>query len=135
MNYNIIYGLIGVGIFYSIYAAVIWPCIALVVDERMTGLAYGLTNSFQSIILSILPLILGKINVATKEYKHGYFWSQIVLAGIVLGGMAVTMIVYIQDIRNGGKLNNPGTERETPQEENLRIRRKFIGFSKIVGET
>jgi len=111
-SYTILWGLVGVGIFYSIYAAVIWPCIALVIEEKLTGLGYGFTNSSQSLIMIIVPLILGKINVSTADFKGGYFWSQIFLAGIVIAGTLVTIFVYLEDMKHGGRLNNPGTERE-----------------------
>jgi len=118
VNYDIIFGLIGIGIFYSIYAAVVWPCVALVVDEKLTGVAYGFTASVQSLILTFLPLILGDINVETKNYKHGYFWSQICIAGIVLAGLFLTIAVYFEDtLKNGGRLNKPGTERENSDHE------------------
>jgi len=122
ISYDIIWGLVGVGIFYSIYAAVIWPCIALVVDEKLTGLGYGFTNSSQSLIMIFVPLILGHINVDTKEYKEGYFWSQMCIAGIVIVGIAVTFLVYFEDLRNGGRLNRPGTEREKERSKSMRAK-------------
>jgi len=116
VNYDIIFGLIGIGVFYSIYAAVIWPCIALVVDEKLTGIAYGFTASIQSLILTFLPLILGDINVLTKDEKHGYFWSQMCLAGIVVAGLMLTIIVYFEDkLKNGARLDRPGTDRENSE--------------------
>jgi MFS family permease len=118
VNYDIIFGLIGIGVFYSIYAAVIWPCIALVVDEKLTGIAYGFTASIQSLILTFLPLVLGDINVLTKGEKHGYFWSQICLAGIVVAGLMLTIIVYFEDkLKNGARLDRPGTDRESTEND------------------
>lgn len=38
-------GLIFLGLFYSLYAAVLWPCIPLVVPSKIVGSAFGIVNS------------------------------------------------------------------------------------------
>ncbi len=45
-NYLIpIIGQTVLGVFYSFYAAVLWPCVPMTVPERAVGTAFGVTNS------------------------------------------------------------------------------------------
>ena len=111
-NYDVIIGLIGIGIFYSTYSAVLWPSLALVVKKEFTGLAFGIGNSVQSITGVIFPLAFAYVHDKTKDYKHGYFWSEIVAAACVILGLFVLAIIVISDKRNGGRLQRAGTERE-----------------------
>lgn len=111
-NYGMLAVLLGIGLFYSTYAAIFWPCIPLVVKEKAVGTAYGIVSALQNLMLTIIPIALGAIHDSTESNKHGYFWTEITLAGVVLCGILVTTWIYIEDIRKGGKLNRPGTARE-----------------------
>ena len=53
--------LVGQGLAYCGFAAVIWPSVALVVDPRLVGLAYGTAFSIQNIGLASFPLIIASI--------------------------------------------------------------------------
>ena len=112
-NYGIAWTLIGVGLFFANYTAVFWPCIALVTKKNMVGFAYGIAYSFENLLLSAVPILLGSIHDQTLSYKSGYFWTEIVLASLMLCGIFVTILVYLEDRRRGGKLNSPGTERDS----------------------
>jgi len=111
-DYKIIWGLVGIGFFYAAYSAVIWPCIALVVKKDLTGLAYGLTNSFQSVTTTIMPMVFAYVHDETKDYKFGYFWMEIVAVGAVALALIVIAAIYFLDHKNGGRLEKPGTQRE-----------------------
>lgn len=111
-NYGMVAILVGIGLFYSTYAAIFWPCVPLVVQENITGTAYGIISSVQNLMLSVLPLILGAIQKNTAEIHGGYFWTEILLVALVGCGIALTAWMYFEDMKKGGKLNRPGTERE-----------------------
>jgi len=125
-NYAMIAVLLGVGLFYATYAAIFWPCISLVVKEHMTGTAYGVVCSLQNLMLAIIPLVIGAIAKKTKQFHAGYFWTEILLAGITATGIVITTWMYFLDIKTGGVLNNPGTSRAKSSAK----RSKMSSFSK-----
>lgn len=47
------------GIMYSMFAACLWPSIAVVVPMRYQGSAYGLSFALQNLGLAAFPLIIG----------------------------------------------------------------------------
>jgi len=116
-NYYMVVGLLGVGLFYSVYAAVFWPCIPLVVGQKLMGVGYGLAFSAENLMLALLPLALGAIHDSTIETRQGYFWTQITLAGVVAIAVVISVWVYIQDKSKGGILDKPSVEAEAEVEE------------------
>jgi len=120
-DYNVIGMLIGLGIFYSGFAAVFWPCVALVVKPKLTGIAYGVCLVFQNIVLMIGPIALGKIHDITEEVKEGYFWTQITLAGVMVMAIIVAFFTYFYDMKGNKVLNTPSKDKpvESDQESLL----------------
>lgn len=49
--------LLGVG--YSIYAAALWPSIALVIEPQYHGTAYGVATAIQNLGLAAAPMVIG----------------------------------------------------------------------------
>ncbi len=107
MNYGMIGVLVGIGLFYASYAAVFWPCVALVVKRIVIGTSYGIITSFQNLVLTGLPFAVAAVQSATEDYKGGYFWTEIMLAGIVGAGVLITFWMYVEDIRKTKVLNKP----------------------------
>ena len=102
--------LVGQGIAYSFYAAVIWPSVPLTVEKKYTGTAFGVITSVQNIGLSIFPLIIAFIYSASGNryipYVELFFMS---CAGV---GVIIGSILNRLDRRYGGKLNGiAGDER------------------------
>jgi len=120
-NYAIAICLFGVGLFYATYAAVFWPCIAIVVGQKLMGIGYGIAFSAENLMLAFLPLALGKIHDQTLDNSLGYFWTEITLAGIVAAAVVLNIWIYIDDMRNGGKLDKP-----VPPEETEALRSKAV---------
>jgi len=114
-NYAIAVCLLGVGLFYATYAAVFWPCIAIVVGQKLMGIGYGIAFSFENLMLAVLPLALGKIHDNTLDTSSGYFWTEIALAVIVAAAVALNIWIYILDKMTGGKLDKPSTDEETEE--------------------
>ena len=103
--YGVIFALLGVGLFYSIYVAVLWPSIPIVVGQRLMSLAYGLIFSVNNLVLAFVPLLLGSIHDKTQHYKSGYFWTEILLALLVAVGIVNTVWIRIEDKKKGEKLD------------------------------
>lgn len=59
------------GIAFSLVPAVLWPSVALVVEEQKLGTAYGLMTMIQNIGLSGFNLIIGYANDSTHGYNAG----------------------------------------------------------------
>lgn len=53
--------MVGQGLAYACFAAVIWPSVALIVESRVVGLAYGVIVSIQNFGLAVFPLIIASI--------------------------------------------------------------------------
>lgn len=59
--------LVGQGLAYAGFAAVLWPSIPLVVEQRLIGLGYGVVTSVQNGGLAAFPLIISGI-ATTKVF-------------------------------------------------------------------
>lgn len=49
--------LVGQGLAYTGFAAVLWPAIPLVVEDRFTGLAFGIATSLLNLGCAVFPLV------------------------------------------------------------------------------
>ena len=100
--------LLGQGVAYALFSAVIWPSVAMVVEKKMTGTAYGIILSMQNTGLALFPLLVATI------YKHS---NQKYLPNVELlfvccaaVGSIAGMLLFILDRRNGKKLNSVGAQ-------------------------
>lgn len=104
-NSNIvILPLILIGLFYAIYATMLFPCIALSVKKKTVGTAFGLNNSIENLNLSIAPLIFGLIHDNTTNKREGYFWAVMFLIVQAFLGLFTSVAVYAYDFIKNGKL-------------------------------
>jgi len=60
--------LVLLGIGYTLFATVIWPCIPIVVNKLYVSLAFGVTSSVVNLVLVIFPMIVAKIHERTHMY-------------------------------------------------------------------
>ena len=103
-NYMALLPLALIGIFYATYAAVFWPCVPLVVEEKTVGTAFGVITAFQNGMLALNPLMLGVIQSHTQSRKHGYYWSEIALGGLGVIGLLNSIWIYFNDKMTGNAL-------------------------------
>ena len=59
------------GISFSLIPAVMWPSVALIVDQNKLGTAYGLMTMIQNIGLTGTNLLIGYVNDTTHTYTVG----------------------------------------------------------------
>lgn len=79
--------LVGQGIAYSLFAAVLWPSVPLIIEEKLIGLAYGICFSIQNIGLSCLPLIIAAIYIDSgSHYIPNVEYFIVLLALLALVG-------------------------------------------------
>ena len=80
--------LVGQGLAYAGFAAVIWPSVPLVVPGRLVGLAYGVAFSIQNAGLASFPLIIAAI-YADNNDKYipsvEVFFVIVALVGVLVG--------------------------------------------------
>jgi MFS family permease len=110
--------LVGQGLAYSAFAAVIWPSVALIVPESLVGLAYGVVVSIQNIGLAAFPLVIATI-YQDSDNKYipdcEVFFITLAWLGVLIG---LYMNFYDFFVLNS-KLNIPG-RHESQHDELLR---------------
>lgn len=94
------------GIFYSFYSAVLWPCVALVCDPKVVGTAFGIITSIQNIGLAVGPLIVGAI-VENTERKSGYFYMSIFFIIVSCLCVLINITLFFYDRNNRDILSKP----------------------------
>ena len=103
--------MVGQGIAYSLYAAVLWPSVPLAVPKKYTGTAFGVITSIQNIGLALFPLIIAAIyNSSGQRYIPNveFFFMACAAAGIVVG-----IVMNRLDKHHGNKLNGASSDDMT----------------------
>ena len=113
------YGVISytlVGLSYSFYAAVAWPCIPYLVPSNTIGTAIGINHCFQALGIFSGSFLVGVISVNNKEEDEAvnYFWVCAFLGGAALLATLCGIGLLIYDIWQGGVLMsiNPRKTKE-----------------------
>lgn len=97
--------LIGQGLAYSGFAAVLWPSVPLVVDQRFVGLAFGVVTSIQNGGLAIFPLMVSAIyEHSDHEYIPNVEFFFVSLAAL---GLLIGIYLNVYDYYNGSIFNSP----------------------------
>jgi len=104
-NYNVVFGFIGLGIFYATFATNCWPCIPLIVEPRTLGTACGLMSCLINMGITINMGVLGVVHDHTLSTHNGYFWTQIVHCTLVLGAFTAVTLAYLEDKKKDGPLH------------------------------
>ena len=87
------------GIFISIYGAVFWPSVALVVDRKYIGLAIGVIYSSMNFFMIFIPIGIGKI-----LDNFDYYWVNIFLIFLASISLSVGFIIKRFDENTGRRL-------------------------------
>ncbi|KAL9188886.1 hypothetical protein ACHAXT_011376 [Thalassiosira profunda] len=117
--------MVGQGIAYSLYAAVLWPSVPLTVPKQYTGTAFGVITSIQNIGLALFPLMIAAIyNASGGRYIPNveYFFMSCAAAGVVVG-----IFLNRLDRRYGNKLNGDATEKAALDSVREEGARDFMG--------
>lgn len=61
--------LVLIGFSYALYAACVWPLIAVIMPSRLHGTAYGISFSMQNCGLALTPLLVGFITDVTNDWR------------------------------------------------------------------
>lgn len=95
--------LVGQGLAYTGFVSVLWPAVPLVVQERETGLAFGVVTSAQNLATAIIPLIAASIYTdAGDKYCPSV---EMLFVGLAAIGLVVGIYLNFYDWSNGHHLN------------------------------
>lgn len=95
--------LVGQGLAYVGYAAVIWPSVPLAVRKESVGTAFGAMTAIQNVGLALFPLVIAFIYKGSgDEYIPNveYFFVICALMGVLIG-----IVLNVLDRKRGGILN------------------------------
>lgn len=108
--------LVGQGLAYAGFASVVWPSVAMVVDDHLVGLGYGIVVSIQNMGLAVFPVIIaaiytdaGDVYIPTVEV----FFVALAAAGALIG-MYLNFYdhFFLDDLLNSGRKPDPVTAQE-----------------------
>jgi len=109
-----IVGMVFLGAAYSLCAAALWPCVALIMPSHMLGTAYGLMTAVQNLGLAVAPLAVGAVLTDTH---HNYLITQFIFAGCAAAAAVLTVLLIMWDAATGRKLNSPAWRKKPVIEE------------------
>ncbi|CAD8152611.1 unnamed protein product [Paramecium pentaurelia] len=104
LNYVLAAQLIN-GLFFALFAPLIWPCIPICVSSNTQGTGFGVVCSMQNAGLTVFPIIVGRIllNENPINYQHMIYF----LGFIALLANISNINIYFYDIYHGNKLMSP----------------------------
>ena len=91
------------GVSFSLVPASMWPSVPKIIDEKVLGSAYCLIFWVQNIGLCLVPLLIGKLRVATDSYVV----PMIVFASFGVLAFLLSLALKIEDKRKGYGLELP----------------------------
>ncbi len=91
------------GVSFSLVPASMWPSVPKIIDEKILGSAYCLIFWVQNIGLCLVPLLIGKLRVATD----GYLVPMIVFASFGVLAFFLSVALKVEDKKKGYGLELP----------------------------
>ncbi len=91
------------GVSFSLVPASMWPSVPKIIDEKVLGSAYCLIFWVQNIGLCLVPLMIGKLYVATG----GYLVPMIVFTCFGVLAFILSILLKVEDRRKGYGLELP----------------------------
>ena len=94
------------GVSFSLVPASMWPSVPKIIDEKVLGSAYCLIFWVQNVGLCLVPLLIGKLRVAT----NGYLVPMIVFASFGVLAFLLSLALKVEDQRKGYGLEQPNNK-------------------------
>jgi len=91
------------GVSFSLVPASMWPSVPKIIDEKVLGSAYCLIFWVQNIGLCLVPLLIGKLRVATD----GYLVPMMVFASFGVLAFLLSLALKVEDKKKGYGLELP----------------------------
>ena len=91
------------GVSFSLVPASMWPSVPKIIDEKVLGSAYCLIFWVQNVGLCLVPLLIGKLRVAT----NGYLVPMIVFASFGILAFLLSLALKVEDKKKNYGLELP----------------------------
>ena len=91
------------GVSFSLVPASMWPSVPKIIDEKVLGSAYCLIFWVQNVGLCLVPLLIGKLRVAT----NGYLVPMIVFASFGVLAFLLSLALKVEDKKKNYGLELP----------------------------
>ena len=91
------------GVSFSLVPASMWPSVPKIIDEKVLGSAYCLIFWVQNVGLCLVPLLIGKLRVAT----NGYLVPMIVFASFGVMAFILSLMLKVEDKKKNYGLELP----------------------------
>ena len=95
------------GVSFSLVPASMWPSVPKIIDEKVLGSAYCLIFWVQNIGLCLVPLLIGKLRVATD----GYLVPMIVFASFGVLAFLLSLALKVEDKKKNYGLELPNKKK------------------------
>ena len=102
----VVFSLIIIGFFFSIYGAVFWSCIPLVTEDKKQGIAFGTVYSTLNVVLVIASLFIGIIHDHTLWWRGGYQFCVLFMIFCLCISVYLAIEIRKLDESKGGILNS-----------------------------
>lgn len=104
------FSMLCLGLVYTIFAATLWPALALSVPQAQLGTAYGVAMSLQNGGLAVTPMLVAHLQAINGQGQFGSIVRLFLMLGIVGTGLA--MLIHQENRDTNGVLNLPSAEAE-----------------------
>ncbi len=101
------------GVSFSLVPASMWPSVPKIIDEKVLGSAYCLIFWVQNVGLCLVPLLIGKLRVATD----GYLVPMIVFASFGVLAFILALMLKVEDRKKGYGLELPNKVKKSEGSE------------------
>ena len=88
---------------YALAPAALWPCVPRVIPLKCLGTAYSMIFFIQNMGRAVIPMMVGRANVADPSYTT----SMIIFGCTALGAVLVAVAMLLVDRRKGYGLQLP----------------------------
>jgi len=105
---NPYWGMVTMGLSYSMLAASLWPLVALIIPEYQLGTAYGFCQSVQNLGLAVITIVAGMI---VDKSEGNYLWVELFFIGWLTVALIATCIIWAYDKKTKGNLNMSPAQR------------------------
>ena len=96
------------GLAFSLIPAVMWPSVAIIVDEAKLGTAYGLMTMIQNIGLAGFNFLIGWAN----DYSSGYTMGMWIFSSLGFFGLLFAYLLRKSEMSPTGHGLEKGIEKE-----------------------
>ena len=103
------------GVAFGLVPSAMWPSVPKIIPMQLLGTAYALIFYIQNIGLSLVPILIGKVNQANTDANGLIDYTQSMTIFAVCGGIAIviSILLLIEDKKMGY-----GLEKSNIQQQN-----------------